>query len=29
MQLALQMAEYNNVKVFTGNCDTWTGDKIE
>ena len=29
MSTALRIAEYNNVKVFTGNWDTWIGDKIE
>jgi len=29
MSMALRIAEYNKVKVFTGNWDTWTGDKIE
>jgi 3-mercaptopyruvate sulfurtransferase SseA len=29
MQVALRIAEYNKVKVFTGNGDTWIGAKIE
>jgi 3-mercaptopyruvate sulfurtransferase SseA len=29
MSTALRIAEYNNVKVFTGNWDTWIGDTIE
>jgi len=29
MQVALRIAEYNKIKVFSGNWDTWIGAKIE